>query len=195
MTRTFSAAAAAELKTILDDFPNKKSALLMVLRLVEREFGMIDDGGMELTAATCEVSVAHVLGMVSFYTHFKRPFHGKHRFMVCATLMCSIGGPNGRCDQSLAVIQRKLGISPGECTFDGLFSVEKVECLADCNRPPVIQKDNDHHVNMTDSLLEELIDSLLTKEGKSAVDYSSQKGTPMNARIPSISVKQSVPRP
>lgn len=193
MTRKFSAAAETELKAILDDFPNKKSALLMVLRLVEREFGMIDDGGMELAAATCEVSVAHVLGMVSFYTHFKRPFHGKHRFMVCATLMCSIGGPNGKCDDSLAVIQRRLGIAPGECTEDGLFSVEKVECLADCNRPPVIQKDNDHHVNMTDALLEDLIDSLLTSEGKSKQHYAGLKGIAMNARIPSISVKQAVP--
>lgn len=192
MTRNFSAAAETELKAILEDFPNKKSALLMVLRLVEREFGMIDDGGMELAAAICEVSGAHVLGMVSFYTHFKRPFHGKHRFMVCATLMCSIGGPNGKCDQSLAVLQRRLGLSAGECTTDGLFSVEKVECLADCNRPPVVQKDNDHHVNLSDSLLDELIDSLLTKEGKAKDHYAGQTGTPMNARIPSISVKHTV---
>src|SRR4051812_29629016 len=66
------------------EYPNLRSALMMTLRLAEEEFGSITDDAMQLVADLCQVNVAHVQGMVTFYTHFKRPFHGKHRFMVCA---------------------------------------------------------------------------------------------------------------
>ena len=142
---------------------------MMTLRLVEEEFGHIDDQGMEIAAELCGVNVAHVQGMVTFYTHFKRPAHGKHRFMVCATLMCAL---DGNTDASLAQIQAKLGLKPGETSADGLFSCEKVECLADCDKPPVVQKDNEHFCQMKGPALDQYIDSLLAKEGKTSADYT-----------------------
>lgn len=193
MKRSFSPQALAELSEILADFPNKKSALLMVLRLAEREFGCIDNEAMELVAACCEVSVAHVLGMVTFYTHFKRPFHGKHRFMVCATLMCSIGGPQGKTEDALLVLKEKLNLDPGQRTEDGLFSVEKVECLADCNRPPVVQKDNAHHVNMNRAEMNRLVDDLLKQEGLQPSHYAGKTPVVMDPTIPFVSVKHSIP--
>lgn len=191
--KQFSPQGQAELAEIFADFPNKKSALLMVLRLAEREFGCIDDDAMRLAAASCEVSVAHVLGMVTFYTHFKRPYHGKHRFMVCATLMCAIGGPQGKSDDALAVLKERLGLEPGERSEDGLFSVEKVECLADCNRPPVLQKDNAHHVHMNKPALNALIDDLLKQEGLTLSHYQGKSGIKMDPTIPFVPVKHSIP--
>lgn len=193
MKRSFSPQAQAELTEILADFPNKKSALLMVLRLAEREFGSIDNEAMELVAACCEVSVAHVLGMVTFYTHFKRPFHGKHRFMVCATLMCSIGGPHGKTDDALAVLKERLNLEPGQRTEDGLFSVEKVECLADCNRPPVVQKDNVHHSNLDRDQMARLVDELLKQEGLGPSHYAGKPAVRMDPTIPFVPVKHSIP--
>jgi len=193
MKRTFSPQALTELAEIFADFPNKKSALLMVLRLAEREFGFIDNEAMVLVASSCEVSVAHVLGMVTFYTHFKRPFHGKHRFMVCATLMCSIGGPQGKTDDALLVLKERLNLDPGQRTEDGLFSVEKVECLADCNRPPVVQKDNTHHVNMNRAEMNRIVDELLKQEGLSPSHYAGKASIVMDPTIAFVPVKHSIP--
>ncbi|HLU69758.1 MAG TPA: NAD(P)H-dependent oxidoreductase subunit E [Fibrobacteria bacterium] len=152
-----------------DEYPNKRSMLMMTLRLVEEEFGSIDDEGMRIAADLCGVNVAHVQGMVTFYTHFKRPAHGKHRFMVCATLMCAL---DGNTDAALAQIRAKLGLQPGQTSADGLFSCEKVECLADCDKPPVLQKDNEHFCSMKGAVLDEYIDSLLAREGKTPADYT-----------------------
>jgi NADH-quinone oxidoreductase subunit E len=152
-----------------DEYPNKRSMLMMTLRLVEEEFGCIDGPGMELAAELCGVNVAHVQGMVTFYTHFKRDTHGKHRFMVCATLMCAL---DGNADASLAQIQAKLGLKPGQTSADGLFSCEKVECLADCDKPPVVQKDNEHFCKMKGKVLDDYIDALLAQEGKTSADYT-----------------------
>lgn len=152
-----------------DEYPNKRSMLMMTLRLVEEEFGSIDDEGMRIAADLCGVGLAHVQGMVTFYTHFKRPAHGKHRFMVCATLMCAL---DGNTDATLSQIEAKLGLKPGQTSADGLFSCEKVECLADCDKPPVMQKDSEHFCSMKGRVLDDYIDSLLALEGKSSADYT-----------------------
>ncbi|MEQ9363691.1 MAG: NAD(P)H-dependent oxidoreductase subunit E [Leptospirales bacterium] len=184
--RTLPPAARAEADELLAEFPNKKSALLMILRIIEREFDMIDDAGLALAAKLCEVSPAHVLGMASFYTHFKRPWHGKHRLMVCATLMCALGGTS----QALEQIHRTLGLRPGEITRDGVFSLEKVECLADCDRPPAMQVNFKHHVKMHGEALDRLLAELLAAEKKTPADYENQTPVKMNAAIPVVSVKQ-----
>jgi NADH-quinone oxidoreductase subunit E len=168
--RTLSPERMRQFHDWADEYPNKRSMLMMTLRLVEEEFGSIDDNGMQIAADLCGVNVAHVQGMVTFYTHFKRPTHGKHRFMVCATLMCAL---DGNADASLAQISAKLGLKPGQTSADGLFSCEKVECLADCDKPPVVQKDNEHFCKMRGPALDEYIDSLLALEGKTSGQYTA----------------------
>lgn len=183
MTASLSQERMARFHDMVDEYPNRRSMLMMVLRLVEEEFGCITDEAMRVAADLCEVPVAHVQGMVTFYTHFKRPAHGKHRFMVCATLMCAL---DGHADAALAQIHAKLGIRPGQRTADGLFSVEKVECLADCDRPPVVQKDFEHHVKMRGPALDAYLDELLKAEGKSGVDYRGQKPVEMDLRVETL---------
>jgi NADH:ubiquinone oxidoreductase subunit E len=168
--RTLSPERLRQFHDWVDEYPNKRSMLMMVLRLVEEEFGSITDEGMIIAADLCGVNVAHVQGMVTFYTHFKRPTHGKHRFMVCATLMCALDGNTAA---ALGQIQAKLALMPGETSADGLFSCEKVECLADCDKPPVVQKDNEHFCQMKGPALDAYIESLLTKEGKTSADYTA----------------------
>ena len=188
--RTFSAERMKVFQGYVEEYPNKRSALMMVLRLAEEEFGSITNEAMELVAGLCEVNVSHVQGMVTFYTHFKRPFHGKHRFMVCATLMCAL---ENNTDLALKSIREKLGIGPGERTGDGLFSCEKVECLADCDRPPVVQCDNEHFCHMKGKVLEDYLDGLLKREGKSASDYLGKDPVKMDPRVPTLPVHHNFP--
>lgn len=178
--KTLSDKALRQFHDWVDEYPNKRSMLMMVLRLIEEEFGCIDDEGMLLAADLCGVNVAHVQGMVTFYTHFKRSAHGKHRFMVCATLMCAL---DGNTDAALKQIEAKLGLKPGQATPDGLFSCEKVECLADCDKPPVVQKDDEHFCSMKGKTLDDYIDSLLKAEGKTEADYLGKPNVEMDLRI------------
>ncbi len=179
----FSPERMAKFHEYAEEYPNKRSALMMVLRLAEEEFGSITDEAMEIVAGLCNVAVSHVQGMVTFYTHFKRPFHGKHRFMVCATLMCAL---ENNTDAALDQIKAKLGIKPGQRTHDGLFSCEKVECLADCDQPPVVQCDNEHFCSMKGAVLDQYLDKLLKEEGKSAAEYAAKAPVAMDTRVPTL---------
>ncbi|HAO98643.1 MAG TPA: hypothetical protein DCQ83_01210 [Fibrobacteres bacterium] len=178
--KTLSPERLKRFHDMVDDYPNKRSMLMMTLRLVEEEFGCINDEAMEIAADLCGVTPAHVQGMVTFYTHFKRSAHGKHRFMVCATLMCAL---DGNTDQALKQIESKLGLKPGQRTQDGLFSCEKVECLADCDKPPVVQKDFEHFCSMKGKALDDYIESLLKLENKTSAEYQNSSGVEMDLRI------------
>jgi NADH-quinone oxidoreductase subunit E len=178
--KTLSPERMATFNRYAEEYPNLRSALMMTIRLAEEEFGSVTDEAMQLVADLCQVSVAHVQGMVTFYTHFKRPFHGKHRFMVCATLMCAL---ENNTDAALKQIQGKLGIKAGERTADGLFSCEKVECLADCDQPPVVQCDNAHFCSMKGKLLDDYLDKLLREEGKTSAAYQAQAPVKMDPRV------------
>jgi hypothetical protein len=103
--------------------------------------------------------------------------------MVCATLMCAL---ENNTDAALDQIKAKLGIAPGERTQDGLFSCEKVECLADCDQPPVVQCDNEHFCSMKGAVLDQYIDKLLKEEGKSPSDYAGKAPVTMDQRVPTI---------
>lgn len=173
-----------------EEYPNKRSALMMVLRLAEEEFGSITDEAMEIVANLCNVHISHVQGMVTFYTHFKRPFHGKHRFMVCATLMCAL---ENNTKQALQQIKDRLNISPGEKTADGLFSCEKVECLADCDKPPVVQCDNEHFCTMKGQALDDYLDKLIKAEGKTAAEYKAAAPVNFDPRVPTIPAHYNFP--
>lgn len=145
-----------EFEEILTHFPNKKAALLPTLRLVEEEFGYVDTEGCRVAAKLLDLSPAYVYGVLTFYTHYKREWHGKYRIMVCGTLMCAIS----KSLEIVAHLKNKLGIEVGERTADGKFSLEKVECLASCGTAPAMQINDDYYENLTIQKVDEILESL-----------------------------------
>jgi NADH-quinone oxidoreductase subunit E len=141
---------------LLTRYPNKRACLLPVLRLVEDQEGEINNDGMMLAAELCEVSPAHVLGVVTFYTHYRRAGTGKYCVQVCATLPCSLRGAGAVYDH----LSGKLGISSGQTTADGMFTLRKVECLASCGTAPCVQINDDYHENLSLEDVDRIIDGL-----------------------------------
>jgi NADH-quinone oxidoreductase subunit E len=60
---------------------------------------------------------------------------------VCRNLSCLLRGGGA----VKAAIETRLGIRHGECTADGRFSLEEVECLASCGTAPVVQVNNQEY--------------------------------------------------
>jgi len=156
MAKQLSQENITEIQEIITHFPNKKAALLPALRVAEEAFGFLDAEACELVANELGVYPAEVMGVVTFYTHYKREKHGKHRIMVCSTLMCALR----KSEAIVEHLKKKLGINVGERTADGKFSLEKVECLASCGTAPAIQIDDVFHENLTIEKLDQIIDSL-----------------------------------
>ena len=154
MSREFGEKARAEFEALLERYPEKKAALLPTLRLAEREFGSIDLEAVRTVAELLDLSPAHVYGVLTFYTHFRREGGGVHRVMVCSTLSCALRGSEGIFDH----LCQRLRVKRGETPEDGRFTLEKVECLGSCDTAPVIQCNDDYREGVTIEEIEARLD-------------------------------------
>jgi NADH-quinone oxidoreductase subunit F len=151
--REFNAATRAELEALAARYPERDAALLPALRLLEREFGCVDNAGMRHVAGILGVSPAKVFGVFTFYTHYRRSTDGDYVVQVCSTLPCALRGS----DKIFDHLSERLGIKQNETTADGVFTLKKVECLANCDQGPCLQINEDY----TDAVTAEDCDAFI----------------------------------
>jgi NADH-quinone oxidoreductase subunit E len=145
-----------ELERICARYPTRRAALLPAFRLVERDFGTVDLGALKLVADQLGLPPAYVLGVFTFYTHYRRPTDGKYVIEVCRTLPCALRGA----DAFAEAVSKELGIGFGETTKDGKFTLKNAECMAACDKAPVCQVNALYHENLTPSKLKEILGAL-----------------------------------
>ncbi len=143
-------------EAIVAKYPNKRSALLPLMFLVQSVEGHVTDEGMREVADILGLTPAQVLGSTSFYTMFKRKPQGQYLISVCRNIACTHLG--GR--KVVAALEERLGIDAGGTTPDGKFSLEAAECLATCDGAPAIQINYEDFYNLTPETAVELVDKL-----------------------------------
>ena len=154
--REFSGKARKRIEWLYTRYPVKEAALLPVLRVAEEEFGAIDGPAILCVAKEMGLSPGHVLGVFTFYTHYRRAGDGKYVLQVCSTISCALRGAR----DIVHHIEGRYGIQPGQTTPDGRFTLKKVECLASCDTAPVVQINDDYHEGLTTEKLDAILDSL-----------------------------------
>ena len=153
----FGAEAKAALDRLLTRYPTKQAALLPTLWLAQKEFGWISREAVDYVASLLSLSPAFVWGVVTFYTMFNRAPVGKHLIQVCTSISCLLNGAEG----VYAACRRKLGdLKPGETTPDGKYTVVEVECLAQCDKAPAVQVNEDDFFYVTEEKLDAFLKGL-----------------------------------
>jgi NADH-quinone oxidoreductase subunit E len=145
-----------EARAIIAKYPNKHSAMLPLLQLVQSVEGYVTEAGMRDVAELLDVTPAHVLSSSSFYTMLKKRPQGTYLVSVCRNLSCTHLG--GR--KVMNAFEERLGISVGETTADGKFSLEAAECLATCDGAPSLQINYEDFYKVTPEDARSLIDRL-----------------------------------
>jgi NADH-quinone oxidoreductase E subunit len=133
MPLSFPPEVARRIEELRTRYPDAQAACMPVLHLAQDEFGHLSDEAIELVARTLELPEAHVYGVVTFYTMFRRSPAGKNILRVCTNVACMLTGGY----DVLAQVCDRLGIKPGEQTADGQFSLVEEECLAACADGPM----------------------------------------------------------
>jgi NADH-quinone oxidoreductase subunit E len=156
-----------EVQAIFTKYPVKRSAVMPLLYLAQREDGYITKQGMAEIATMLDLDVTEVASIVGFYTLYHDEKAGKYRMQVCNDLPCALRGA----DKFLDALCQNLGVKVGDTTPDGLVTVEAVMCLAACDKAPMFQlQEGDkvtYHENMTVDRTMELVEALkATREAK-----------------------------
>src|SRR5579883_30461 len=145
-----------QVEEIKSRYPQPKAAVMPVLWMAQNKFGWISQETMEYVAKLLDVTPAHVLGVVSFYTmYFTKPM-GKYHVQVCTNVSCMLRGG----DTIYKNLCGKFGIGNRERTADGKFSLEEVECMGACGGAPMVAINEDYHENLTQAKVDELLASL-----------------------------------
>lgn len=154
-----------EIQTILAAYPpdQKRSAVMPLLYLAQREAGYIQKKTIDEIAEILEITSTEVASIVGFYTLYHDQPAGRYRLQVCTDLPCALRGA----DQFLQDLCSNLGIKVGETSADGLITIEEVKCLAGCHHAPLFQLQGDgdisYHENQTTTAALELIAELKKK--------------------------------
>ncbi len=153
----FSDKSKEEIAQTLAKYPNKKSAVMDLLRTVQKERGHITKEDMEEIAGVLEINPIVVNSAATFYTMYEvdRPI-GKHHIWVCRNISCALLGA----EHIMSYLEKKLGIKMGETTKDNRFTLDVAECLGSCGTAPMMQIDDDYHENLTEEKIDRILEGL-----------------------------------
>jgi NADH-quinone oxidoreductase subunit E len=155
---------ANEVQAILAKYPadqaGKRSAVMPLMYLAQRENGYVTKDAIQDIAEICQITTTEVASIIGFYSLYYDKPTGKYHIQVCTDLPCALRGA----DQFLEKLCQNLGIKVGETTPDGKVKVEAVMCLAGCDKAPMLQVQSadglEYHENQTVESALELINQL-----------------------------------
>lgn len=119
---------------VIDAYRGKEGVLVHVLQDVQHTLGYLPKEGMEMIASAFDLSLAHVYGVASFYSHFYFAPRGRNIIKVCTGTACHVRGAK----QILEGLSKELAIEPGQTTEDMEFTLETVSCVGCCALAPVV---------------------------------------------------------
>ena len=156
----FSQETEEKFKHLASIYPQKRSALIPMLLLAQKEHGYVKAETIEYVGKYLDLNPSEVDSIMSFYTLLRRRPVGKYHIMICTNLACLLRGS----DDIEACVKRKLGVGLGEVTPDGLFSAIEFECLGSCTTAPCLQVNGEFYENLDVPKTERLIDELRSRK-------------------------------
>lgn len=129
------------------------SFLISILHRIQEQHGWLSQVHMDEVAQRLQVPSAMVSGVATFYHFFRLKPTGRYHISLCLGTACFVKGA----DKVLAAFESELGISLGETTPDGLFSLDSSRCLGVCALAPVVTLNDETHSQVTPRQVPELI--------------------------------------
>lgn len=148
--------AKNEISAILSKYPTKRSAVLPLCHLAQKEYGYMSAEAVREVAEILELDPTEVQGLVGFYALLREEPHGRHIIEICNDLPCALRGA----DQFVEHVCKKLGVDVGETTEDEHFTVETVMCVAACDKAPVAQINLEYYENLDPKAFDEIVKRL-----------------------------------
>ncbi len=139
--------------------PHPESQLIAVLHRVQSEFGYLADAHLDAVAQLMQIPAAKVAGVASFYHFFRLKPRGKYMINVCLGTACYVKGA----ERVAQKVIDELGISWGETSKDGVFTLEGSRCLGTCGLAPVVMIDDEIHGEVTPDQVPTLLEKYIKK--------------------------------
>ncbi len=157
MSLEFSAEAQAKIGALCERYPasaTKKPVVLAALHLAQKQFGHLSDDALKLVAKTLDLPYAHVFGVATFYTMFRRTPGGAQTIRMCTNISCMLRGGY----EVLEAFEKHLGLKRGESNKD--FTLVEEECIAACEYAPCAVVGTKYFLDLSPDMVPTVIDEL-----------------------------------
>ena len=124
----------AALKKVIAELKDTQGALMSIMQQAQDIYGYLP----------IEVQTM-IYGVSTFYSQFALQPKGKYQISVCLGTACYVKGSGA----IFSKLEELLGITNGECTPDGRFSLDSCRCVGACGLAPVMMINDEVYGRLT----------------------------------------------
>jgi [NiFe] hydrogenase diaphorase moiety large subunit len=150
-----------EIKEIAKQYGGRREGLMPVLQHIQNKHRYVSPHAMQEVAAEFGIHPVEVHGVVSFYSFLSTEKKGKFIIRLCQTISCDMAGKVAVARQ----LENELGITFGQTTKDGMFTLEYTNCLGMCDQGPAMLVNTEVYTKVTPESVSEVIATYMKKFG------------------------------
>lgn len=141
---------------VLEEYASVEGSLITILQHTQEIYGYLPTDVIYYIAERTGLTPAKVIGVATFYSQFRLRPVGKYLIMLCQGTACHVNGSE-KIEQAIV---EELGITDGETTGDGLFTLKNVACLGCCSLSPVMMINDETYGRLTPEKTKEILRNL-----------------------------------
>ena len=178
-TFSFSAENTDWARSQIAKYPQGRQAsavMPLLTRAQEQNGGHLSIAAVEHVANFLDMPEIRVLEVASFYSMYALKPRGRHVIEICTTTPCWLRGSA----EVVKAAEDELGITIGETTDDGEFSLREVECLGACVNAPMCSIHLDYYEDLDGESMRKIIRDLRAgKKLKAGPQIDRQTSAPV----------------
>ena len=127
----------AALKKVITELKDTKGALMPIMQQAQDIYGYLPIEVQTMISNETGIPLEKIYGVSTFYSQFALQPKGKYQISVCLGTACYVK------------LEELLGITNGECTPDGRFSLDSCRCVGACGLAPVMMINDEVYGRLT----------------------------------------------
>ncbi len=143
---------------IIEQHTPERDNLLLILHDLQDSHPQhyLTEDALEQTARYLNLTKSAVYGVVGYYTMFSLKPRGRYLIRVCVSAVCELMKSN----TVIGHLEHVLGITVGETTPCGRFTLEASECLGQCQEAPSMMINREVYNNLDEQRIRKIIASI-----------------------------------
>jgi NADH:ubiquinone oxidoreductase subunit E len=130
------------LDKIIYNYRSEGGNVITLLQETQEAFGFLPREAVDYFSEHLNIAPSRFYGVATFYAQFRLKPRGKHIVTACCGTACHVRGG----ERILNSIKLELKLSgEADMTDDGMFTLEKVNCVGACGIAPVVIIDKKVH--------------------------------------------------
>jgi len=151
----------SNIQKLLKNYPEgHPENLIPILQDIQDSEGFLSEPSVIQVGQYLDMPVSKIFGVATFYNQFRFKPLGKYNIQVCRGTACHVLGSS----TVLEEVEKFVGVTAGNTSRDGMFSIEVVACIGACGLAPVVSINGDFYAKLTAESIKEILQNYRNKE-------------------------------